>query len=502
MLANSVPVVLAGNLDLRFLNGFAPSTSDSFTVVTSSAPITGAFVNVASGARFITADRKFSLLVSYGAGATNPNAVVLSGLQALASDDLPVTINPPGDGTVTKSFLPSSKRVYGKSYTIVATPKTGFVFAGWTGSSTASGASLTFTMASGFHLTANFVPDPFGPVLGTYSGLGTSSSNEGVLTLTMTKAGNFSAKFNVAGVTYRFKGQFNGNGAFDRTFTVAGTPVVVHLTAGFMTAADTVSGTISISGVSYAIGADRDVFTKTNVASMQGTYTIDLPPNADNSNVNAPRPQADGWATATVGATGNVTIAGTLADGTKFSAAGIVSKTGVFPVYAALYQKLGAIVGTLTFASPPRSGVSDVTGTISWAKPVQPATSIFPHAFTTDLTAAGSFYSAPPASVQAQLGLPVDGHGTLALVGGNLSPNLTEAIVISSANKVTTPLPGALPDNLKVTFNVKAGTFTGTFLHNTTEKLTAFSGVLLPKQQIGRGFFLGSTDSGKVQLGP
>jgi len=71
---------LGGTLTLKLVNEFECDLvgTDSFTVVTSDMPITGAFTNVASGARLATADGLGTFLVSYGAGSGHPDSVVIS----------------------------------------------------------------------------------------------------------------------------------------------------------------------------------------------------------------------------------------------------------------------------------------------------------------------------------------------------------------------------------------------------------------------------------------
>lgn len=77
--AGSAALNLNGMLVLTFLNAFQNSiaNSDLFTIVTSNAPITGAFSNVASGARLGTTDGFGSFLVTYA----GMNSVILSDFQ-------------------------------------------------------------------------------------------------------------------------------------------------------------------------------------------------------------------------------------------------------------------------------------------------------------------------------------------------------------------------------------------------------------------------------------
>ena len=73
-------VALDGALSLAVIDDFECDmlVTDSFTIVRSDLPVTGAFANVASGARLDTSDGLGSFLVEYGPGTADPNAVVIS----------------------------------------------------------------------------------------------------------------------------------------------------------------------------------------------------------------------------------------------------------------------------------------------------------------------------------------------------------------------------------------------------------------------------------------
>jgi hypothetical protein len=77
--AGGTPLNLNGcALQLTLAPGYAPGAAQTFTVLTSTQTITGAFGNVASGARLITADGRGSFVVTY----TGSSSVVLSAFQA------------------------------------------------------------------------------------------------------------------------------------------------------------------------------------------------------------------------------------------------------------------------------------------------------------------------------------------------------------------------------------------------------------------------------------
>jgi|GEM_PF-5315713 len=79
--AGTVPLVLDGTLKVQFANSFQNTITgaQTFTILTSNQPLTGAFDNAASGVRLGTADGLGSFLVSYGVGSPfSPQSVVLS----------------------------------------------------------------------------------------------------------------------------------------------------------------------------------------------------------------------------------------------------------------------------------------------------------------------------------------------------------------------------------------------------------------------------------------
>jgi len=68
--------------------------------------------------------------------------------------DLTVIVS--GSGDVPKGFAGTTSREIGATYTLTAKPKRGSRFTGWTGSVTSSAPTITFAMAAGFSVQANF----------------------------------------------------------------------------------------------------------------------------------------------------------------------------------------------------------------------------------------------------------------------------------------------------------------------------------------------------------
>ena len=78
LVATDGVALLAGSLQLKLLDGFAPSQASTFTIFDSRG-INGAFANIASGQRLATSDGNGSFLVHYGSGSPfDPDQIVLS----------------------------------------------------------------------------------------------------------------------------------------------------------------------------------------------------------------------------------------------------------------------------------------------------------------------------------------------------------------------------------------------------------------------------------------
>lgn len=481
--------MLDGTLEVKLADGFEPANGQTFVILTAR-DVQGTFSDVI-GADF----------VEYTATS------VIVTPPALAPVDLTLTIGPVDGGKVTKGFLGTSERKPGFTYKVTAKPNRGYVFAGWTGTITSSNPTLVFTMREGTTLQANFVLDPFEPDFsGKYQGMAETDDPlglaAGALSVAVGKAGSFSAKFRHGKKTYSFKGAFSGLGLYQRELKIRGKVLKISL-ASDPAGTDLITGTIEIDSVIYDVTADRATFAKLTPTDRAGAYTILFPPDPDNSQVLAPRPQGHGWATATIAAAGTVKVAGELGDGVAFSAGGFLAKDGEFKFFVPLYKGLGLFAGTLAFAGPPRDpspAVSDVTGATVWTKPAEPRNPIFPKRFATTLDPLGSLYTVPASNERAFPGLDAAGNARLRFLGGDLPADLAKDILISTRNAVTYPAPTSPADKLKLKFKPKAGTFSGSFLDPGVNKAKPCTGVILKKQSRGAGHFPGTSDTGQVEL--
>ncbi len=98
------PVALAGRLVLRLGSLSQPPDGTATFTVLSSTALSGVFANVSNGERLRTADAAGSFLVSFGPGAANPNAVVLSDFVLAPPRILGRQVPGEPEGTVFGSF--------------------------------------------------------------------------------------------------------------------------------------------------------------------------------------------------------------------------------------------------------------------------------------------------------------------------------------------------------------------------------------------------------------
>jgi uncharacterized repeat protein (TIGR02543 family) len=406
----------------------------------------------------------------------------------LATNSAPL-VQISGLGTVSPNYE-RSRLVSGKRYTIVAIPRAGYVFNGWSGSVVANSRVLTFTMEDGLVLEANFVPNPFGPAVGNYQGLfsdpnGIDSQSSGVLNATVTKTGAFSAKVQLGAGRYSISGQFLGSGIFSNSISRRGqSPISVQLQLALF-GGNALYGNIGNGTWNAQLSAFLGVYSKTNPAPQANErFTFLLPGGGDPASL----PQGDGFGAFKVDGLGRVTLSGALSDGSKFSESALLSEQGQFPLYSAPYSGKGELFGWLSFTN---GQTVDLAGQVNWSKASQATAKLYPAGFTNSIAGFGSRFLFTNKTPVLNLA-----PGEASFAGGNLSASITNQISLGSNNKVNGP------GKFTLLISPVTGLFKGTVLPSSPGKMVSFNGAIIQKQNYGSGFFLGTSQSGRVFVGP
>jgi len=414
-----------------------------------------------------------------------------------------LVIETSGPGTFTPNYSNAVLQV-GHSYSMTVTPRTGYLFSGWTGTVlgqqvlTGSTARLTFTMQSNLVLHAGIVPNPFIPIAGAYNGLfteaGRQQSASGFFSLSLTSGGTYSAYILTGGRRTNFTGQFDLSGNSTKVVPRQGTtPLTVSLALDLSGASDRLTGSITDGHWTADLQADLAVFsTRTKPATeYAGIYTVLI---AGGTMGDATFPLGDGYATLNVTAGGTATVTGTLADGSGFSQSVPVSKSGRVPFQVSLYSGGGSILGWLAFDT--NQPASSIQGPLSWIRPAQASSKLYPAGFSRDgIMATGSRYVAPTGTSSRVVGFT---NGTLVIQGADLAGSLTNLVSLSAKGKVTDL---SLTNKLSLTIGSTNGFFSGTLTPAGTHRVISVHGAILQSAAAGYGYFLGTNQSGLVYLG-
>jgi streptogramin lyase len=464
-------------------------------------------------------DRGQNTLSAY---AVEPNGG-LSGTNSVLFLYSPVVLPVSGKGTVSSTFQ-SSPVVTGKTYAITATPASGYVFLDWTdsaGTIVGTTPKLSFTMTNGLELQANFIPNPFLALQGTYAGLFAVTNNfspasAGSFSATLTGLGSLSAQIQLAGSSYRFSGPispFGGYTNFDIPGSgggVLGVELQLDLSGG-----RGLTGLVGSSSWIASLAAYRAVYSQTNPAPQAGKkYTLVMvPPEPAGTSAG---PGGYGFGTLSVNTSGTVAFSGLLGDGTKVTAASVIVGPGEWPlcVSPSAYAGQGVEWGWL---SATNSAGLETVGSLSWLKQAGAPGTLYTKgfAFTNPiLVAYGPFLPGPTSSTNGPAftntvqvlqslysyttGAPVLDwtSGVIELAGGNLSPGLTNGVTLGANNKFSST------NKLSLTLTTASGLFQGTVPAPGSKTGISVSGVLLQGNNAGYGLFLGPTQSGSVLLGP
>jgi uncharacterized protein YfaP (DUF2135 family) len=186
-------------------------------------------------------------------------------------------------------------------------------------------------------------------------------------------------------------------------------------------------------------------------------------------------------------------LAGLLADGTTISSSTSISADGYLPVFVSLYSGKGAFFGWLRIINQPGG---DVSGLTEWIKPRsgQHASGYYPLGFSNIARVIGSVYCRSNS-------VPILASNTAALTlcQGGLPSAVSNEIVLASGNKVT-----CTNHTFKFTIAAATGLFQGS-VSNTFPaknfKTLNFHGAFLQNQNAAVGFFLGTNQSGLLNIG-
>jgi hypothetical protein len=288
----------------------------------------------------------------------------------------PITVvSTNGTLTFTPALAAGSKAIVGRTYSVKAKANTGYFFGSWSGATSGSDLTTSFTFAEGDTVTAIFTASPFtSAVAGAYNGIvkgttvGTDTQgNAGLFTATITlNTGAFTGKLMLDGVTAPVAGVFN-NVTKQFTSTVVTNGYNYDLTLDLPNAK--ITGTITkvkrgVAGDVISINAPQTYNkTITPPGASAGTYNVAFTvPVAPGTLLADEYPHGNGYGIMTISATdGAAKVVGVLADGTAYSSAAILCRDSTVPVFASFAARTGSIVGTALVNTS--AGTTDATGT-------------------------------------------------------------------------------------------------------------------------------------------
>jgi List-Bact-rpt repeat protein len=396
----------------------------------------------------------------------------------------PLTISNTGVGSVSPNLNGQNLEI-GRSYSLTATAGKGFVFDSWRIGSeiVSSSPSLLILMQSNLVLSVYFVTNPFPAVAGVYQGLfydsnGVAHASSGFFDGKVTDQGGFSAKLRSGSNKDPVSGRFTAAGFFSNSIPRKNLdPISVVLQLN-LSGGDVITGQLITSNGTAQLTAPRAGYSKNNPAPQAGKYTLLLPGNGE---------VGHGFGAVTVNTAGKVSLSGKLGDGTSASQKAILSGAGEWPFYLSLYSGKGSILGWLSFVSEP---THDLTGSVTWIRPAQPDSDLYPGGFTNQMEALGSIYGFTN-------GIPIFNFSTgqVALINGNLPANLTNQVIFAN-NK------GTGSNQLTLTITTSSGLIKGSMVNPATGGKITLNAAVLQKQNAGFGNFPGTNQTGQVLIGP
>jgi glucose/arabinose dehydrogenase len=332
----------------------------------------------------------------------------------------------------------------------------------------------------------------FAGQVGSYQGLfyetngGVRHGASGFFSLALRSNGAYSGRLQQGTKRFSFTGTFEIDGKATNSVRRPGTN---NLNAElFLDQNEQITGRITGDSWEAALLADRATFDpRTHPATNFANHYTLLIPGSENAPA---EPAGDGAGSFMVGAPGRVTFTGVLADGSPMAQKVPLSKNGAWPLYVPLYGGRGSVLGWLLLTN---SAQPDLGGLVSWSRPPGPKPKVHTNGFALDSMLIGSAYRAPGADT-----LFGATSAIVILSQGGLEQSVTNIVTLAPGGRVI----DAGTNKLALKLTQKSGAFTGKLTLPGARKATAFKGAILQKHGYGGGFFLGTNQSGRVELRP
>jgi hypothetical protein len=471
----------------------------------------------------------YRVVVGNASGSVDSSNAVLTVTTPapIMKNQLTVAINPAKSGSVSPN-LNGKILMVNHSYTVKAVPGKGQVFTNWSGIVQSDNPVLTFVMpsVSNATLTANFIPSPFASngVVGTYTGLfwdtnNLSNESAGWFSATVTANGVMDGQVKIAGASTTFTTTLLADGTGSLELARHNEASLVLTIKVDLSGGETLSGMVSDSSNSFnaQLYAYRAGFSAANLAkNYEGYYTWAMPA------VSGIAPAGHSFGSATVLAAGAVQMSLILGDGTKTTAAGSLSTTGMMPLYLSLYGGKGSMLAWLSFSNsagtlstngaywfrdsitlfkdPPPARV---TGPSRYAVktdlfpsgvvPITVATGPFPDGFTlTNLWLYVAAYTPEAKGINAFDAASID----VQLSGADLTNTVSNTIAVNSAGV------GGSSATLSVSVSGKTGLFSGSFKDSVVNAPARYQGVVIQPWLTGYGNFISGGLSGATLIEP
>lgn len=401
----------------------------------------------------------------------------------------PLTLTRVGSGTV-RGATNGQFLVVNRAYSLTAAPGRGQVFRGWSGDVTSAASTVRFVMQSNTALTAEFIPNPFAPVAGSFRGVfcdtnALSIDSAGLLSLSLRTSGAFSGSVQQSRGRHPFSGRFDADGRAAVSVSRAGADALA-LQLGLDFSAGVITGRVAGANWATDLFAGRADFSAVRrpATNFSGRYTFLVSGAVDS----ALAPVGDGFGTILVRTSGQATFSGTLANGTRFIQAVPLARLGDAAVFLPLHQGQGFLSGRLRLRPSPGS---DLEGEFCWLVPPAVPGSAYTNGFALRSPAAGSAFN----STNSGRVLNLETARMIFDLGDDF-PLLTNTVMLGASGAVT----NGGPQPLAMVIDSRTGALNGTVQFAGATNLTAFQGTVLQRQAAGAGWFALSNRVGRVFL--